>query len=185
MPDPRQRGLYAAFAELLSYPRGQVAAAAARTRELAGPGAAEAALGRFAATVSAHDATWLEELYTATFDLAPACAPYVGHQLFGDTPIRGPFLAKLAEIFAADGFQPREELGDHLAEVLRFLAMSRPGPARDELLQEGLVPALGRMIAALEEARSPYRDALAALLELVGRGGASLGVARATGEVAP
>jgi len=182
VPDARQRGLCAAFAELLSYPRGQVATAAARAEELAGAGSeAAAVLGRFTATVSAHDASWLEELYTTTFDLAPTCAPYVGHQLFGDTPIRGPFLAKLAEVFAADGFQPREELGDHVAEVLRFLAVSRPAPARDELLQDGLVPTLGRMIASLEKPLNPYRDVLAALLELLGRG--SAGAARPAEEV--
>lgn len=183
VPDARQRGLYAAFAELLSYPRGQVAAAAERARELAGEGSeVEAALGQFAGALHAHDPTWLEELYTTTFDLAPACAPYVGHQLFGDTPIRGPFLAKLAEVFAAGGFQPREELGDHVAEVLRFLAASPPATARDELVQDGLVPALTRMIAALEQARNPYREVLVALRALLGREGA--GAARAPEEVA-
>lgn len=183
MRDERQRSLCAAFAELLSYPRDQVAAAAQRALELAGVGTeAEAGLRRFAASASANPAAWLEELYTATFDLAPACAPYVGHQLLGDSPMRGPFLAKLAEIFAADGFQPREDLADHVAEVLRFLAVARAGAAREELVQDGLVPALGRMIAALEDSQNPYRDVLIALRELLDRG--TGGVERATEEVA-
>ncbi|GEJ56970.1 nitrate reductase molybdenum cofactor assembly chaperone [Anaeromyxobacter diazotrophicus] len=186
MPDARRRDLYAAFADLLSYPRGQVAAAAARAQALAGArGEAGTALARFTAAVGAHDGTWLEELYTSTFDLAPACAPYVGHQLFGDSPIRGPFLAKLAEVFAAGGFQPREELGDHVAEVLRFAAQAPPAPALDELLRDGLVPALEKMIASLEEPRNPYREVLAALLALLallGRGSAD--AARAAQEVA-
>jgi nitrate reductase delta subunit len=104
----------------------------------------------------------MQELYTATFDLGPACAPYLGTHLLGeDSPVRGPLLATLAELHAAEGFRPREELQDHVAEVLGFVAMARPGPARDDLVRDGLLPALAKMIEALPDA-NPYREPLAA-----------------------
>jgi nitrate reductase delta subunit len=109
----------------------------------------------------------LEELYTSTFDLEPACTPYLGVQLLGDeNPVRGMLLAKLVELYAAEGFQPREELADHVAEVLGFLAVAQPGTARDDLVLDGLVPALGKMIEGLGDRENPYREVLTAVREI-------------------
>jgi nitrate reductase delta subunit len=173
MNEARERRLCGAFAELLSYPGGGVAEVARRARVLAREGAddgaaaddeATDALSRFCGHVESSDVRALQELYTSAFDLQPACAPYVGHQLLGeDSPLRGPFLAKLAEIYRGEGFTPREELGDHVAEVLRFLATGRGGLAREELLHDGLVPALRRMIETFQDERHPYRDLLVAV----------------------
>jgi nitrate reductase delta subunit len=165
--DAQLRELCGAFSELLSYPRDGLPARARRCAALTGPGTpAGAALARFAAFAEAAGPAALEELYTSTFDLRPACAPYVGVQLVGEeSPLRGPLLAKLAELYAAEGHAPREELPDHVAEVLAFAAVARPGPARDDLLADGLVPAVGRMVEALDGCENPYRDVLAALRE--------------------
>lgn len=168
MLDALPRPLCAALADLLRYPRPGLAAAAEDARRLVGrddPGAA--LLARFAEAARRTPLEAMQELYTATFDLQPACAPYVGHQLLGEGPQRGPLLAKLAELHAADGFRPQEELGDHVAEVLAFLAVARPGPPRDDLLRDGLLPAVDRMIATLAEAGNPYRELLRAVLELL------------------
>lgn len=171
MPDAIPRPLCAALSELLRYPGApgrDVALEAERALSLAGPrGAGAEALARFAAASARTAIPDLEELYTATFDLEPACAPYVGHQILGDGPERGPFLAKLAELHGREGFRPTEELGDHVAEVLAFLAMGRACATRDDLLRDGLLPALDRMIAGLEDPRNPYRDLLVAALELL------------------
>jgi nitrate reductase delta subunit len=173
MNEAHERRLCGVFAELLSYPGGGVAEIARRARVLAQDGGDAAdrgepdaadALARFCRHVEASDVRALQELYTAAFDLQPACAPYVGHMLLGeDSPLRGPFLAKLAEIYRGEGFAPREELADHVAEVLRFLATGRGGVAREELLRDGLQPALRRMIDTFEDARHPYRDLLVAV----------------------
>lgn len=169
MIDAVPRSLCAALSELLRYPWPGLPDAADRARALTAPAARGAeALAAFAAAARRAGVAELQELYTVTFDLEPAAAPYVGHQLLGDGPQRGPLLAKLAEIYSADGFRPRDELGDHVAEVLAYLAVARPGPARDDLLRDGLLPAVDRMIAALpEDAGNPYRALLRAVLELL------------------
>jgi nitrate reductase delta subunit len=171
MIDARLRQLCSDLGKLLSYPRSDTPSLARHALGIAGvgnPGAAS--LARFVGRAEALGASALEELYTATFDLAPVCAPYLGAHLLGeDNPLRGRFLAKLAELYAEDGFRAREELPDHLSEVLAFLALARPGAARDDLLRDGLLPTLDRMIAAIEDASNPYRELLVAtrtLLEL-------------------
>jgi nitrate reductase delta subunit len=164
MRDAPSRELLAALAELLSYPQRDAAPAARRALALAGSGAAAAALARFAAAVEATAPAALEELYTRTFDVSPACAPYVGAQLLGDdSPVRGPLLARLSEVFTADGYRPREELPDHVAEVLGYLAVARPGTERDDLVRDGLLPALARMLETFQDHLNPYRELLLAV----------------------
>jgi len=163
--DVRQRRLLADFAELLAYPGGDVTAAARRCRALlADDHPAADPLARFLARAERGPPGELEEIYTATFDLQPACAPYLGTHLCGETPKRTAFLSQLAGVYAASGFRPRGELADHLSEVLAFLAESPDEVERDVLLRDGLVPALERMVATLRDRENPYRDLLAALL---------------------
>jgi nitrate reductase delta subunit len=161
--------LCAELSRLLAYPGPETGGAARRALALAAGRPAARALGRFAAAAGAATPAELEELYTATFDLRPACTPYLGVHLLGDqSPRRGAFLARLAGIYAAEGYRPREELGDHLAEVLGFLAVASPGPDRDDLLRDGLLPALGRMLEGFPDRDNPYRhllEAVGALLE--------------------
>lgn len=184
--DDRRRRACAALSDLLSYPREDLAAVARRAAALAGWGSAEAAaLSRFAADVEGLSPGELEELYTSTFDVEPACVPYVGVQLLGDgETLRGLLLAKLAELYEHEGYTPREELPDHVAEVLGFLALATPGAARDDLVRDGLLPALGKMVDALEERGNPYREVLAAARELLAPLDAVAG-ARAAVEVRP
>lgn len=152
-----ERAALASFAELFAYPRGDVAAAARRCPAVA----AQPALRRFVEWAEGTSQGEREEAYIAAFDLDPMCVPYLGHQLCPDR--RGLFLAGLSEVYAGHGFRPREELGDHLCEVLRFLAVAPEGPARTELLCDGLVPALAKMAPALAAAGSPYAALLEAL----------------------
>jgi nitrate reductase delta subunit len=153
----------AAFAEILSYPGSDPAPLARRCLDLMSDGEARVLLGRFLARAERAGPFEMEELFTSTFDLRPACAPYLGHQLCGETPQRGAFLVRLAEVYREEGFRAGGELPDHLSVVLRFLAEARPGPVRDDLLRDGLLPALDRMLAELADAENPYRAVLAAL----------------------
>jgi nitrate reductase delta subunit len=166
-PDPHRR-LCARLAHLLAYPHEDPGPAARDALALAGDGPGHDPLARFERAAAGAGLHGLQELYTATFDLRPACAPYLGAQLLPeDSPLRGRLLAKLLEVYEAEGFRPREELADHVAEVLGFLAAARPGPVRDDLVADGLVPAIDRMLAALDGARNPYRDLLAAARALL------------------
>ncbi len=101
-----------------------------------------------------------EELYTSTFDVTPACVPYLGIHLFGEESFkRGEFMAALNARFAAAGRDAGIELPDHLANVLQYAATAEE---RRELVQFCLLGPLGKMIRALNEI-NPYR----ALLEVI------------------
>ncbi len=165
--DPRRR-LCARLADLLAYPHADPGPAIqdALAASCGGPG--HEALARFAAAAAATGLQELQELYTATFDLRPTCAPYLGAQLLPeDSPLRGRLLSAMLDLYGTEGYRPREELADHVAEVVRFLAQARPGPACADLVADGLLPALGGMIAALGGTPNPYRDLLDATRALL------------------
>jgi nitrate reductase delta subunit len=167
-PTPRPQVLEA-FAELLSYPASDPAPAARRCRALLS-GRSAAALAAFVSRAERARPHEMEEAYSSTFDLDPACAPYVGHHLAGETPKRGIFMARLADAYREDGFAggaASGELPDHVSVVLRYLAAVPSGPRRKALLEDALVPALDGMLAALPDPESVYRPVLAALREEV------------------
>ncbi len=114
-------------------------------------------------------ARW-EEVYTSTFDLQPVCWPYVGYQLFGESYKRGMFMASLRGTYRQCGFEPGDDLPDHLAVVLTFLGHCwhrDPDVARD-LVEVCLKPALAKMVQAAQKARTPYAALLEALTKVVG-----------------
>jgi nitrate reductase delta subunit len=165
-----QQRLLSTFAELLAYPAGDLAPLARRCHALLKGRDSAARLEAFAARAERARPHELEELYAATFDLDPTCAPYVGHHLCGDGPQRGLFLSRLAEVYRKDGFAvvaPDGELPDHLTVVLRYLAAVAGGADRQALLEDGLVPALDRMVASLDDPENVYRAVLQALRQEV------------------
>jgi nitrate reductase delta subunit len=120
----------------------------------------------FAPAVAALSQDEREELYTATFDVTPACVPYVSIHLFGEENFkRGEFMAALSARYAAAGFETRGELPDHLSVLLRFLAQTGEAERR-ELVQFCLLGPLGKMIAALSD-ENPYRALLEAVREVL------------------
>lgn len=161
-----QQQLFSAFADLLRYPSADPAPLARRCHALLRRRDAAADLDAFAARAERAGPHELEELYASTFDLDPACAPYVGHHLCGDGPQRGVFLSRLTEVYRKDGFEvvaPDGELPDHLTVVLRYLAAVAGGADRQALLDDALVPALDKMLASLDDPKNVYRSVLSAL----------------------
>ena len=164
------RQVLRAFADLLAYPVSSPAAAAGRCAELVAGRPAADHLRAFAARAGRARDQEMEEIYSATFDLDPACAPYVGHHLAGESPKRGLFMARLVEAYREDGFPwGGGELPDHLSVVLRYLAAAPEGPSRAAVLRDALVPALEKMAVALPAEDDAYRHVLAALREEVTR----------------
>jgi nitrate reductase assembly molybdenum cofactor insertion protein NarJ len=109
----------------------------------------------------------LQSIYTATFDLAPSCSPYLGTHLFGDdSRDRARLMIGLRGAGVAG-----EELPDHVAEVLAFAPRFSEEEWR-ELVPLVLEPALAKMDALLRETSNPYRNAVAEALALC-RGEAS------------
>ncbi|GAB4494638.1 MAG: hypothetical protein Fur0016_17460 [Anaerolineales bacterium] len=160
--------LYSLFADLLSYPSGDLfsqAEACLGGLRSVHPEAAEE-LQAFCVGVHTLPVEKIEELYTVTFDMQPVCYPYAGYQLFGESYKRGAFMAQLNEAYHALGFSAGEELPDHLAVILRFLALdaaNRQGEFCQTLLIQGLIPALDKMLNSFAEAQNPYARLLKAL----------------------
>jgi nitrate reductase delta subunit len=96
-------------------------------------------LGRFLDEVEGLEPGAWEELYTATFDLDPAAAPYLGYQAWGDSYERGQLLATLGRAAREAGSDPQGELADHLVPVLAYLDATRdPLPALRRILTPSL-----------------------------------------------
>jgi len=145
---PAHRRIVALFADILDYPaQGLPGKAAACAELLAGPAPAAAELLReFRAFAAGTSLGGLEEAYSAFFDLNPVCHPYVGYQLFGENYKRSSFLLGLKERYRAQTFAATPgEIVDRLSIVLRFVAHSADGADSDDLVREGLLPALERM----------------------------------------
>lgn len=126
-------------------------------------------LERFLTFLASTPVESAEEMHTQSFDLEPACCLYVGYHLFGDTHRRGVFMAHLAQWYQSYGFSAGEELPDHLAVLLRFLARAGEGVERSELIEYCLAPALEAIARGLNEKKSPYGDLIAAISLLVNR----------------
>ncbi|HBA90033.1 MAG TPA: nitrate reductase molybdenum cofactor assembly chaperone [Geobacter sp.] len=100
----------------------------------------------------------LQEDYVAHFDFNPAAAPYLGHHLYGDNQKKGAYMIQVKQEYGRHDFEPpAEELPDHLAVVLYFLAhLARRGDdaSRRDFIEKLVLPGLNKLIAA-----SAARDA--------------------------
>ena len=165
--------LYRLFADLLDYPSPALARQAHEATAGAATAQSAALLNEFCTFVEQASPARLEELYTGTFDLQAVCCPYVGYHLFGDSYKRSMFMAQLNGGYRDRGFSPGNELPDHVAVILRFLAIAPGDPFSQALLHDGLIPALEAMVGAFDDhSDNPYAAVLRALLlELRDSGG--------------
>jgi nitrate reductase delta subunit len=123
------------------------------------------AVDSFAGAVAGIEVDALQAVYSSTFDLSPACSPYLGSHVFGDeSPERARLMLGLRMKGAGTS-----ELPDHVAEVLANATAFDPEEWH-ELRQLILIPALRKMDAALRSTSNPYRHLIAAVLT---EGGAS------------
>lgn len=103
----------------------------------------------------------LQPVYTATFDLAPSCSPYLGTHLFGDDSRDRVRLMIGLRRAGMNG----NELPDHVAEVLAFAPRFSEEEWRD-LVPLVLEPALAKMDEILRDTANPYREVVAEALAL-------------------
>jgi nitrate reductase delta subunit len=160
--------VYEAYAAVFEYPTSELARKARECASLTTSANidAEAAstMDSFASYCEKQSVAHLQELYTRTFDLQPSCFPYVGYQLFGESYVRGNFLARLKDRYAQCGLHSGNELPDHLGLILRFLARIGDEEESRELIELCLAPALAKMIQSLAD-ENPYMPALQSLLQ--------------------
>lgn len=147
-----------ALSRLLSYPDEQtVQSAELLYVVLAGElpeAAAEAA--KFGAYMERHDLHEVEEAFTRTFDVNPACALEVGWHLFGEEYARGMFLVRMREELRKYQLSESVELPDHLAHVLAIVA-AMPDDEATSFVRACVAPAVLTMKKALDELDTPYR----------------------------
>ena len=153
-----QQTLCRHFADLLSYPGSatrQTAADCATLLRKRHPEVAEPLTG-FLHFLEEQDGARIEEVFTATFDLQPACHPYVGYQLCGESQQRTMFLIKLQQLYTQHGFAAGTELPDHLSTMLRFIGTLEDRNCCKELVSDGLLPALEKLLQGLDQGDHPY-----------------------------
>ncbi len=153
------------FSTLLSYPGAQVRTTAATCFLQLQETDAQAAtvFSGFIDFLEAQDLPQIEELFTSAFDLQAISFPYVGYQLCGESQARTLFLMKLQELYKERNFSSEGELPDHLSIMLRFIGSIDDPTGNAEIICDGLLPALEKIIQGIETLDHPYRQLLSAL----------------------
>ena len=146
-----------AFSKLLSYPD----PGAVQTAELLFvvlqselPEAASE-ISAFGAYAEQHEPTELEESFTGTFDVNPACALEVGWHLFGEEYARGMFLVRMREELRKYQLPESGELPDHISHVLAVIA-AMPDDEAARFVRACVQPAVEKMKQALSGKETPY-----------------------------
>ncbi len=151
LPNRRALGL---FANILEYPHPDVVSDIRECEALLRDGHPEAAelMSRFGEFAESRPVGRLEETYSALFDLDSDLHPYIGYQLFGETYERSQLLVGLKELYRAGGYQSEStDLPDRISEMLRYFSVGTNEAAIDEILREGMLPALENMTTNVEQ----------------------------------
>jgi nitrate reductase delta subunit len=77
------------------------------------------------------------------------------------------FMVKLKERYRFYDFSPGNELPDHLAVMLRFLARLEEGEESGELVRACIIPSLEKMIRGFGDRENAYRLVMEALLAVM------------------
>ena len=153
------------FAEILDYPGSSLLESATECvnqLELSFPGGVKS-LQSFVTFAKSQSPEMLEEIYVQTFDTTPATTLYFGYHLFGETPKRSAFMAKLQEAYQAHHFDGGTELADHLCVMLRFISVTQDREFVIPLLRECILPVIEKMEAAFPKNKNSYRPAVSSL----------------------
>lgn len=146
---------------MLAYPDASFPAAVEAVRQHLDviPSDAATPLQRF---VDYAESTALSDLaieYVATFDQRKRCCLYLTYYQHGDTRNRGVALLKLKQAYRRAGLTlSDDELPDHLAVVLEFIAHGEIANGRSLLLEHRAGVELLRL--ALADAASPWKHVL-------------------------
>lgn len=167
--------IYLRFADLLDYPGPDLLSQACTCADLLAldyPAAADQ-IRDFVKDAEGIPLGRLEEIYTGTFDVSPACYIFAGYILFGESFHRGKFLVRLQEEYRKRGFSAGNELADHLAVMFRFSSMLDPNQLlAQQLVSDCFIPVLTKMNASFKSENgnpNPYRQVLRAILIVLER----------------
>lgn len=161
------QAIYDELAGLLEYPGEDYAQRVTRCAEALAQfeGEAAARLEEFSHRIAGFSTEALQELYTETFDLNPACSLELGWHLFGENYDRGDFLVKMRRELRRHGLGESRELPDHLTHVLPLLGRMQPEDA--ETLASLVFAALDKVRAGFKGSENPFDLVLEALVRLL------------------
>jgi nitrate reductase delta subunit len=168
-----QQQTYLCFSDLLDYPTPDLLTQTRTCADLLRLDYPQAAgqIQGFAECVESTPLGRLEEIYTGTFDMNPACYIFAGYILFGESFNRGKFLVRLQKEYRERQFTAGNELADHLAVIFRFMGILDPGEHTALLLlKECFLPVLTKMNNGFKnenENPNPYRQVLRAILSVL------------------
>ncbi|MCK5203170.1 MAG: nitrate reductase molybdenum cofactor assembly chaperone [Desulfobacterales bacterium] len=173
MVDEKNNGTLLRLGDLLDYPDVQLSTYASECVQLLASTLPDAShqIKRFLDFVGSTTQGRMEEIYTGTFDMNPACYIFAGYILFGESFNRGKFLVRLQKEYRERGFSAGNELADHLAVMFKFMAILDPNEHTAQLLmKECFVPVLMKMNTGFKnenENPNPYRQVLRAILSVL------------------
>ncbi len=119
-------------------------------------------MSRFGAYVEQHELWEVEEAFTGTFDVNPACALEVGWHLFGEEYSRGLFMVRMREELRKYDLAESNELPDHITHVLAIIG-AMPDEEAKRFVTACVLPAVRKMLHAFEENDSPYGDVISCM----------------------
>jgi len=123
---------------------------------------AAACLSQFGAYLDEHEPWEIEEAFTSTFDVNPACALEVGWHLFGEEYSRGLFMVRMREEMRKHGIEEGGELPDHITHVLSIIG-AMPDDEATKFVTACVLPAVKKMLAAFDGKGNPYGDVVTCL----------------------
>ena len=129
-------------------------------------GPRRASIEDFIAHLEGQDAIWVQEQYTALFDMSPSTTLNVTYHLWGDGEKRARLLARLQQVYAGAGLQKKSlELPDFLPLILEFVA-SVPGAKQSGAIKTS-VKGIETLVERLEPIATHYARLLEPLLEAI------------------
>jgi nitrate reductase delta subunit len=154
------------LAEVLEYPGDELTASCRSLIGELGEGRGEAkqAIEEFLASIEPLSTSRLQEIYAGTFDVNPACCLYAAYHLHGDSYKRGAFMAGLNREYRERGFEPGNDLPDHLPVMFRFLSQLEDPELASGLLVHAILPALAHIVRAFEVTDNVYAKLLQTVL---------------------
>lgn len=168
MKESQQQQIYRCFSKLLDYPTQNLAEQTRTCVDLLTSDYPQASqlMASFLDFVESTSFGRLEEVYTGTFDINPACHIFAGHILFGESFKRGAFMAKLAEEYQTHGFDAKKELTDHIPLLLKFLAtLDQNDALAKELISDCMLPVFKKMNDNFkDDSVNPYMPVLRSFL---------------------
>ncbi|RKZ60117.1 MAG: hypothetical protein DRR08_12145 [Candidatus Parabeggiatoa sp. nov. 2] len=169
----RQPQIYRCLSSLLDYPTPNLVEQTRQGIDLLKKDYPQSAqqMASFLSFVESTPLGRLEEVYTGTFDINPACHIFAGHILFGESFKRGAFMARLTEEYQKREFETGKELADHIPLLLKLLGTLEPNDTfAKDLISDCLIPVFQKMNANFEEdSQNPYVPVLRSALVVLER----------------